>query len=316
MSGTRYVIWIFVTHDLTPTDVKIQMRPKCVGGVVVTRSPRMSDVRGSNPGTATGYALLMSSNKSETRVQCFPLVWTHRNNYARTGGRPFKRECLPKTIHQLSHHEGWKPYIELHALVEICYSPCLEPSWFAFSKMIDQLFSNLNFMEHVPVRSGLSSAKPNGRERTILVCINTTTNINVRNKSLNVFLQKRELQTILPTNLNTRGQRWNIGSLKSGLLYEGVRAPDVLDDLSGTDEQKGRQLRSEDLLPFTSILLNMQKDDSRVEPGLDISVRAPPLECDVLETLENHKPRFEAISNADLAKNRPFSSQMLKNPDK
>ncbi|GAA54099.1 hypothetical protein CLF_112168 [Clonorchis sinensis] len=76
------------------SDVKIQMRPTCVGGLVVTRSPRMSDVRGSNPGTATGHALLMSSNKSETRVQCFPLVWTHRNNYARTGGRPFKREWL------------------------------------------------------------------------------------------------------------------------------------------------------------------------------------------------------------------------------
>ncbi|KAG5452910.1 hypothetical protein CSKR_107457 [Clonorchis sinensis] len=74
------------------SDVKIQMRPMCVGGVVVTRSPRMSDVRGSNPGTATGYALLMSSNKGETRVQCFPLAWNHRNNYARTGGRPFKRE--------------------------------------------------------------------------------------------------------------------------------------------------------------------------------------------------------------------------------
>ncbi|GAA50773.1 hypothetical protein CLF_105027 [Clonorchis sinensis] len=56
------------------SDVKIQMRPTCVDGVVVTRSPRMSDVRGSNPGTATGYALLMSSNKSETRVQCFPLT--------------------------------------------------------------------------------------------------------------------------------------------------------------------------------------------------------------------------------------------------
>ncbi|KAG5442615.1 Peptidase inhibitor 16 [Clonorchis sinensis] len=38
-----------------------------------TRSPRMSDVRGSNPSTATEYALVMSSNKSETRVQCFPL---------------------------------------------------------------------------------------------------------------------------------------------------------------------------------------------------------------------------------------------------
>ncbi|GAA57427.1 hypothetical protein CLF_112705 [Clonorchis sinensis] len=61
----------------TLRDVKIQMRPMCVGGVVVTRSPSISDVRDSNPGTAIGYALLMSSNKSETRVQCFPLVWTH-----------------------------------------------------------------------------------------------------------------------------------------------------------------------------------------------------------------------------------------------
>ncbi|GAA57619.1 hypothetical protein CLF_112977, partial [Clonorchis sinensis] len=74
------------------SDVKIQMRPKCVGGVLVTRSPRMSDVRGSNPDTAIGYALLMSSKKSETRVHCFPrLVWTHQNNYARTGERSFKR---------------------------------------------------------------------------------------------------------------------------------------------------------------------------------------------------------------------------------
>ncbi|GAA52841.1 putative polypeptide N-acetylgalactosaminyltransferase-like protein 1, partial [Clonorchis sinensis] len=73
------------------THVKIQMRPTCVG-VVVIRSPRMSDVRRSDPGTAIGDARLMSSNKSETRVQCFPLVWTHRNNYARTGGRPLKRE--------------------------------------------------------------------------------------------------------------------------------------------------------------------------------------------------------------------------------
>ncbi|KER27435.1 hypothetical protein T265_05538 [Opisthorchis viverrini] len=60
------------------SDVKIQMRPTCVGGVVFTCSPRMSDVRGSN--------------RSETRVHCFPLVWTHQNNYARTGRRPFKRK--------------------------------------------------------------------------------------------------------------------------------------------------------------------------------------------------------------------------------
>ncbi|KER23990.1 hypothetical protein T265_08235 [Opisthorchis viverrini] len=35
----------------------------------------------------------MSSNKSETRVQCFPSVWAHQNNYTTTGTRPFKREC-------------------------------------------------------------------------------------------------------------------------------------------------------------------------------------------------------------------------------
>ncbi|KER26789.1 hypothetical protein T265_06005 [Opisthorchis viverrini] len=72
------------------SDVIIQMRPMCVGGLVVTRSPRMSDVRGSNPGTAIGYAPPMRSNKSETLVQCFPLVWTHRNNNTRTGMRPLK----------------------------------------------------------------------------------------------------------------------------------------------------------------------------------------------------------------------------------
>ncbi|KER21056.1 hypothetical protein T265_10527 [Opisthorchis viverrini] len=33
-------------------------------------------VRGSKPGTPVGYALLMSPNKSETRVQCCPSVWT------------------------------------------------------------------------------------------------------------------------------------------------------------------------------------------------------------------------------------------------
>ncbi|GAA55766.1 hypothetical protein CLF_108947 [Clonorchis sinensis] len=76
----------------TSQDVKIRMPPTCVGGVVVTRSPRMSGVRGSNPGTVTGCALLMSSNKSETRVQCFRLAWTHQNNYARTEERPLKRE--------------------------------------------------------------------------------------------------------------------------------------------------------------------------------------------------------------------------------
>ncbi|KAG5452365.1 hypothetical protein CSKR_105206 [Clonorchis sinensis] len=67
-----------IVNTFACSDVKIQMRLACVGGVVVTRPPRMSDVRGSNPGTATGYALLMSSHKSEVRVQCSSLVWTHR----------------------------------------------------------------------------------------------------------------------------------------------------------------------------------------------------------------------------------------------
>ncbi|KER22708.1 hypothetical protein T265_09269 [Opisthorchis viverrini] len=80
-----------IVNTFACSDVIIQMRPTCVGEVVVTRSPRMSDVRGSNPSTTIGYALLMSSNKCETRVQCFPLVWTHLNDYARTEGRPFKR---------------------------------------------------------------------------------------------------------------------------------------------------------------------------------------------------------------------------------
>ncbi|KER33486.1 hypothetical protein T265_00603 [Opisthorchis viverrini] len=36
-------------------------------------SEPLASVRGSNPDTAIGYALMMSSNKSKTRVQCFPL---------------------------------------------------------------------------------------------------------------------------------------------------------------------------------------------------------------------------------------------------
>ncbi|GAA51030.1 r-opsin [Clonorchis sinensis] len=77
-----FPLWCGLTRIITPeqeddlsneSDVKLQMRPTCLGGIVVTSSPHMSDVQGSNPGTATGYALLMSSSKSETRVQCFPL---------------------------------------------------------------------------------------------------------------------------------------------------------------------------------------------------------------------------------------------------
>ncbi|KER24378.1 hypothetical protein T265_07937 [Opisthorchis viverrini] len=51
------------------SDARIQVRPTCAGRIVVPRSPR---VRSSTPGTAIGYALLMSSNKSRTRIQCFP----------------------------------------------------------------------------------------------------------------------------------------------------------------------------------------------------------------------------------------------------
>ncbi|GAA48358.1 hypothetical protein CLF_101510 [Clonorchis sinensis] len=61
-------------HATSGVDVKIQMRPTCAGGVVVTRLSGLSDVQSSKPGTAIGYALLMSSNKSKTRVQCFPLL--------------------------------------------------------------------------------------------------------------------------------------------------------------------------------------------------------------------------------------------------
>ncbi|KER32117.1 hypothetical protein T265_01738 [Opisthorchis viverrini] len=46
-----------------------------VSVIPITRSPRMSDVRGSNSGTAIGYALLMSPNKSETRVRDYPHLW-------------------------------------------------------------------------------------------------------------------------------------------------------------------------------------------------------------------------------------------------
>ncbi|KER31498.1 hypothetical protein T265_12966, partial [Opisthorchis viverrini] len=60
----------------TNSNVKIQISPACAGGVSVTSSPRMSDVRSSNSGTAIGYALLMNSNKSETRLQWCGLTRT------------------------------------------------------------------------------------------------------------------------------------------------------------------------------------------------------------------------------------------------
>ncbi|KER27824.1 hypothetical protein T265_05186 [Opisthorchis viverrini] len=51
--------------------VNFRMSPACAGRVVVTNLPRMSDVRISNPFIAIGYALLMSSNTSRTRVHRF-----------------------------------------------------------------------------------------------------------------------------------------------------------------------------------------------------------------------------------------------------
>ncbi|GAA56928.1 hypothetical protein CLF_111847 [Clonorchis sinensis] len=117
---------------------------------VVTRSPRMSDVRGSNPGTATGYALLMSSNKSETRVQCFPLVRTHRNNYARTGGRPFKREWCEY------EHSVWLSFLTsafdnppmgvffdpIFCDIALISSRSYTPSIFKVTSVCDELFDN------------------------------------------------------------------------------------------------------------------------------------------------------------------------------
>ncbi|KAG5450101.1 hypothetical protein CSKR_102230 [Clonorchis sinensis] len=70
------------------------------------------------PIQASGYALLMSSNKSETRVQCFLLVGTHRNTYARTG-RPFKRKwCEYENSYFMGWvKEGWAAtqHIKLHS---------------------------------------------------------------------------------------------------------------------------------------------------------------------------------------------------------
>ncbi|KER33209.1 hypothetical protein T265_12665, partial [Opisthorchis viverrini] len=62
--------------------VKIQVHPASTGGVVAIRSPRMSAVRSSTPGTAIGYALSMNSNESSSPVlppfQCGPTRMTVR----------------------------------------------------------------------------------------------------------------------------------------------------------------------------------------------------------------------------------------------
>ncbi|KAG5451889.1 hypothetical protein CSKR_111264 [Clonorchis sinensis] len=61
--------------------------------------PRLSDVTGA-PDSSNDDP--MSPTKSETRVQGFSLVWTHRNNYARTGERPFKREWFEYELNVVS----------------------------------------------------------------------------------------------------------------------------------------------------------------------------------------------------------------------
>ncbi|KER21119.1 hypothetical protein T265_10479 [Opisthorchis viverrini] len=57
-------------HRNNAEDVRCE-RESLENNYDVTRSPRTSGVWSSNPGTAIGYTLLMSSNSSETRVKCF-----------------------------------------------------------------------------------------------------------------------------------------------------------------------------------------------------------------------------------------------------
>ncbi|GAA56871.1 translin-associated factor X-interacting protein 1 [Clonorchis sinensis] len=61
---------------------------------------------------------------SDVKIQCFPLVWTHRNNCARTGGRPFKREwCEYEQMH-------WTRVLLLLELISSAYPvavPGFEP---------------------------------------------------------------------------------------------------------------------------------------------------------------------------------------------
>ncbi|KER33605.1 hypothetical protein T265_00499 [Opisthorchis viverrini] len=77
----------------------IQMRPMYAGGIVVTRPPRMSGVRSSNPGTAIGYALLLrSKKKNSSPVLPSRLVRIRMNNCARTEVRLFKTTFFERLI--------------------------------------------------------------------------------------------------------------------------------------------------------------------------------------------------------------------------
>ncbi|KER20055.1 hypothetical protein T265_11308 [Opisthorchis viverrini] len=63
-----------VREHVARSDGKIQIRPTCVRGAGITRSPHMSVVRPLVSGTTIGNAVLMSSNKSKFPVHCF-LLW-------------------------------------------------------------------------------------------------------------------------------------------------------------------------------------------------------------------------------------------------
>ncbi|KER24884.1 hypothetical protein T265_07558 [Opisthorchis viverrini] len=73
----RGIKWYFRVFSLKvehfrPLRRENQLRTACAGVLMVTRLPRMSDASSSNPSTTIGCTLLLSSNKSKTRVHCFP----------------------------------------------------------------------------------------------------------------------------------------------------------------------------------------------------------------------------------------------------
>ena len=62
-------------HGRTSSDIDVCLAmsvERGARGLMVNAITPHPDGPGSNPGRVRGYALLMSSNESETRVQCFP----------------------------------------------------------------------------------------------------------------------------------------------------------------------------------------------------------------------------------------------------
>ncbi|KAG5443131.1 hypothetical protein CSKR_108538 [Clonorchis sinensis] len=59
-----------IEHVSAGWNIQIRLLRQLLKSAAVTRSPRMSDAPRSNSGMTIEYALLMSSNKSGTRVQC------------------------------------------------------------------------------------------------------------------------------------------------------------------------------------------------------------------------------------------------------